>query len=182
MLDTAEEVEGDGRGVTARAQGAQGEVGDGFRVGKFKETAAGVNAVAKRVVEAAIEVHRHLGPGYLEAVYQEALEVELGLRGVSFERQAVFRVMYKQREVGAGRLDLLVERCVVVELKAVDQLHELHVAQALAYLKGTGLTLALVINFKVPVLLRGVRRVAANPPLAQGGALADAIAPPGPGA
>lgn len=162
--------------MTARAQGAQGEEVCGLRSGRFKDTPSEVNAVARRVVDAAVEVHRHLGPGYLEAVYQEALEVELGLRGVSFERQAIFRVTYKQREVGAGRLDLLVERCVVVELKAVDQLHELHVAQALSYLKGTGLSLALLINFKVPVLLRGVRRVAANPPRAQDGAVVDALA------
>jgi len=122
----------------------------------------GVNEVARRVLNAAIEVHRHLGPGYLELVYQAALEIELGLRGVSFERQAAFRVEYKGQEVGAGRLDLLAERSVIVEIKAVEQLNEVHVAQALSYLKATGLPLALLINFKVPVLLRGVKRIARN--------------------
>lgn len=131
---------------------------------RFRETTAGVNEAARRVVNAAVEVHRQLGPGYLESVYQAALEVELELRGVRFERQAVFRVEYKGREVGAGRMDLLVERCVLVEIKAVERLHEVHVAQALSYLKATGLSLALLINFKVPVLLQGVKRIARNQP------------------
>lgn len=122
----------------------------------------GVNEAARRVVNAAIEVHRELGPGYLESVYQAALEIELRLRGVRFEREAPFRVEYKGREVGTGRIDLLVERCVIVEIKAVEQLNEVHVAQALSYLKATGLALALLINFKVPVLLRGVKRIARN--------------------
>jgi GxxExxY protein len=120
----------------------------------------GVNEAARRVVNAAVEVHRHLGPGYPESVYQAALELELELRGVRFERQALFRIEYKGREVGTGRMDLLAERCVIVELKAVERFHEVHVAQALSYLKATGLPLALLINFKVPVLLRGVKRVA----------------------
>lgn len=148
---------------TARAQGAQGE--EGLSVGsplRFGETPVGVNEVARRVVNAAIEVHRHLGPGYLESVYQAALEIELGLRGVNFERQGAFRVQYKGQEVGAGRLDLLAERSVIVEIKAVDHLNDVHLAQALSYLKATGLPLALLINFKVPVLLRGVKRIARN--------------------
>ncbi len=148
---------------TARAQGSQGEEGFSKRSpARFRETSVGVNEVARRVVNAAIEVHRHLGPGYLESVYQAALEVELELRGVRFERQATFRVQYKGQEVGAGRMDLLAERCVIVEIKAVEHLNEVHVAQALSYLKATGLPLALLINFKVAVLLRGVRRVARN--------------------
>lgn len=148
---------------TARAQGAQGK--EGLSVGsplRFRETPVGVNEIARRVVNAAIEVHRHLGPGYLESVYQAALEIELGLRGVNFERQAAFRVQYKGQEVGAGRLDLLAERSVIVEIKAVEHLNDVHLAQALSYLKATGLPFALLINFKVPVLLRGVKRIARN--------------------
>jgi GxxExxY protein len=120
-------------------------------------------------VDAAIEVHRHLGPGYLESVYQEALEIELGLRCLQFGRQVVFRVEYKGQEIGASRLDLLVERSVIVEIKTVERFHEVHIAQALSYLKATGLSLALLINFRVPVLLRGVKRVACNQSLAQEG-------------
>lgn len=148
---------------TARAQGSQGK--EGLSVGsppRFRETPVGVNEIARRVVNAAIEVHRHLGPGYLESVYQAALEIELGLRGVSFERQATFRTEYKGHEVGAGRMDLLAEQSVIVEIKAVEHLNEVHVAQALSYLKATGLPLAILINFKVPVLLRGVKRIARN--------------------
>ena len=145
---------------TARAQGEEALAGSA-PLG-FRETPVGVNEVARRVLNAAIEVHRHLGPGYLESVYQAALEIELGLRGVNFERQATFRVEYKGREVGAGRIDLLAERSVIVEIKAVERLNEVHVAQALSYLKATGLPLALLINFNVPLLLRGVKRIARN--------------------
>ena len=132
---------------------------------KFRETAPEVNDVARRVVDAAVEVHRHLGSGYVESMYEKALAIELGLRCVHFERQANCRVDYKGEEVGEGRMDLLVERCVIVELKAVDRLNDVHVAQVLSYLKATGLSLALLINFNVPVLLRGVRRVVQNHPL-----------------
>jgi GxxExxY protein len=153
---------------TARAQGSQGEEALAGRAPLgFRETPVGVNEVARRVLNAAIEVHRHLGPGYLESVYQAALEIELGLRGVNFERQATFRVEYKGREVGAGRIDLLAERSVIVEIKAVERLNEVHVAQALSYLKATGLPLALLINFKVPLLLRGVKRIARNQSIEQ---------------
>ncbi len=150
----------------ARARGSQGQDGqDGLGASssaRFRDTPVGVNEVARRVLSAAIEVHRHLGPGYLESVYQTALEIELGLRGVRFERQVVFRVGDKGQGVGAGQMDLLVERTVVVEIKAVERLNDVHTAQALSYLKATGLSLALLINFQVPVLLRGVKRVARN--------------------
>ena len=121
-----------------------------------------MNDAARRVIEAAVEVHRHLGPGYVESVYEKALAVELGLRGIPFEHQVAFRVEYKGYEVGEGRMDLLVERRLVVELKAVDRFTEVHVAQALSYLKATGNPLALLINFNVPVLLRGVKRIVRN--------------------
>jgi GxxExxY protein len=81
-----------------------------------------------------------------------------------FQRQARFSVDYKGREVGEGRMDLLVERLLIVELKAVDRLNEVHVSQALSYLKATGLSLALFVNFNVPVLMRGVKRIVLNRP------------------
>jgi GxxExxY protein len=126
-----------------------------------------VNDAARRVVEAAVEVHRHLGPGYVESVYENALAVELGLRGIPFERQVAFRVAYKGHEVGEGRMDLLVECCLVVGLKAVERITDVHVAQALSCLKATGRTLGLLINFNVPVLLRGVKRIVRNRPSIQ---------------
>jgi GxxExxY protein len=117
------------------------------------------------LIEAAVEVHRHLGPGYAESVYENALTMELGLRGLSFERQSGFRVGYKRRQVGEGRIDLLIEGVLVVELKAVDHFSEVHISQALSYLKATGHALALLINFNVPVLTRGVKRIVLNRPL-----------------
>jgi len=113
----------------------------------------------ERVIGAAIEVHRMLGPGYLESVYEEALAVEMELRGISFQKQAAFALSYKGRPVGEGRLDFLVEGCLIVELKAVDMLAPIHTAQALSYLKATGHHLALLINFNVPALQKRLNRV-----------------------
>ncbi len=158
---------------TARAQGAQGVGGEGEgsldHELRLRETPPHVNAIARRLIEAAVEVHRYLGPGYAESVYESALAVELGLRGISFERQAGFRVDYKGQQVGEGRMDLLIERVLIVELKAVDRFTEVHVSQALAYLKATGHPLALLINFNVPVLMRGVKRIVLNRPMSHEG-------------
>ncbi|MDF1552155.1 MAG: GxxExxY protein [Deferrisomatales bacterium] len=125
----------------------------------FSEPGEQCDAIAKVVIGAAIEVHRVLGPGFLESVYEEALAHEFGLRGIAFERQAPVAVNYKGHPVGEGRLDLLVGGVLIVELKAVDQLAPIHHAQLLSYLKATGLSLGLLINFKVPVLKRGIKRV-----------------------
>ena len=163
-----------GEDETARAQGSQGqEEISATSQARFRETTVGDNEIARRVLNAAIEVHRHLGPGYLESVYQAALEIELGLRGVRFERQVTFLVAYKGQDVGAGRVDLLAEGRLIVEIKAVEHLTDVHTAQALSYLQATGLSLALLINLKVPVLLRGVKRVARNQPLKAHGKVFD---------
>jgi len=114
---------------------------------------------ASAVLGAAIEVHRALGPGFREDVYEESLCHELSLRGIPFERQRTFAVEYKGAKVGEGRIDLLVANCIIVELKAADSLAPVHMAQTLAYLKALGLRLALLINFKVAVLKEGIRRV-----------------------
>jgi len=120
---------------------------------------AGIDAVASSVLGAAVEVHRVLGPGFLEAVYQRALEVELEERCIPFVGQPALRVLYKTRLVGEAKPDILVAECLVVEIKTVDRLAPIHLAQAFSYLKITRLPLALVVNFNVPVPLRGVRRV-----------------------
>jgi GxxExxY protein len=111
------------------------------------------------VIGAAIEVHRLLGPGYLESVYQEALCIELSLRGIRFARQVPVGVTYKGKIAGEARLDLLVDERLVVELKAVETLAPIHVAQVISYLKATKLTLGLLITFNVTVLRRGIKRV-----------------------
>jgi len=124
-----------------------------------KEPGTEIDAIASVVIEAAVEVHRVLGPGFLEVVYEQALGFELALRGVPFVRQPMVPVFYKGQVVGDARPDILVAERLIVELKTVDQLAPIHLAQALSYLKATGLALSLLINFNVPVLLRGVRRV-----------------------
>jgi GxxExxY protein len=125
----------------------------------FEEPTSDVDAVASAVLEAAVEVHRVLGPGFFEGVYEQALCLELTLRGIAFVRQPAMAIAYKGHPVGDVRPDLLVAQRLVIELKTVDRLAPIHLAQALSYLKATQLPLAVVINFNVPVLLRGVRRV-----------------------
>ena len=115
--------------------------------------------LTEAVIGAAIEVHRQLGPGYPESFYEAALAIELHERQIHFQRQAPIDVAFKGHRVGEGRLDLLVEGVLVVELKAVLTMHPVFRAQALAYLKATDLKLALLINFNVPRLTDGVERV-----------------------
>lgn len=119
----------------------------------------GCERAANAVIGAAIEVHRMLGPGYMETVYEEAMTVEMELRGIPFRKQVVFAMEYKGHPVGEGRVDFVVDGCLIVELKTVDTLSAIHVAQALSYLKANRLHLALLINFNVPMLAGGVKRV-----------------------
>ena len=115
-----------------------------------------LDRLAYAVIGAAIEVHRELGPGFLAAVYEEALAVEFGLRRIPFLRQACVDVVYKGTRVGDGRLDFLVGERLVVEIKATDTLHPVHRAQVLAYLKRVGTPLGLLLNFKCAVMKAGI--------------------------
>lgn len=124
---------------------------------------ADVERYAHEVIGTAIEAHRVLGPGFLESVYEEALDVEMKLRGMPFQRQVPFTIHYKKHDVGEGRLDFLVGGCLVVELKTVDAFGPIHMAQVLSYLKATGHTLGLLINFNVPILKNGVKRIILSP-------------------
>ena len=123
------------------------------------EPSARADEVARCVIGAAIEVHRALGPGFIESVYEEALAAELRLVGVGFTRQAVVELAYKGAKIGEHRLDLLVEGCLVVELKAVDRLLDIHAAQLRSYLRAAGLQLGLLINFNATELRHGLKRV-----------------------
>ena len=126
----------------------------------MNEPSAKVDELAKTVVDACIEVHKALGPGYLESVYEEALVKELTLREISFERQKAINVNYKGEPVGQARLDLLVDKLLVVELKAVESLAPIHTAQVISYLKAGTFQLGLLINFNTTLLKHGIKRIA----------------------
>ena len=115
--------------------------------------------LTERIIGAAIEVHRILGPGLLESIYEEALCVELQLRGITVKRQVEVDVIYKQHTIKGQRIDLLVDDKVVVELKAISRLPEVALAQTLSYLKVTGLKRALLINFGEKKLVEGLKRI-----------------------
>ena len=114
------------------------------------EPAAQTDAIAAVVVDSALEVYRHLGPAFLERIYEHALCQELTMRGVGYARQVAMPIMYKGRMVGKGQADLVVARRVVVELKALPALLPLHVAQTISYLKAAQLQLGLLLNFGQP--------------------------------
>ncbi len=117
------------------------------------------NEITHQIIGAAIEVHKHLGPGLLESAYEECLFHELQLRNLRVERQKAVPVVYKQTKLECGyRLDLLVEDRVVVELKSVEGLGPIHEAIILTYLRMSGHKLGLLINFNVSVLKDGIRR------------------------
>ncbi len=117
------------------------------------------DALTENIIGAAIEVHRVLGPGLLESIYEEALCHEFSLRGTGFERQIAVEVNYKGLMITGQRLDILVEQSVVVELKAVTKLPDVALAQTLSYIKATGLKRALLINFGERLLKDGVKRI-----------------------
>ena len=116
--------------------------------------------LTQRIIGCAIEVHRELGPGLLEATYEEALCIELADTGVSFVRQSGIPVFYKGRLIGEHRPDLVVEGRVVVEVKSVERLIGVHQAQLLVYMRLLGLPVGLLLNFNSEVLRTGIRRLA----------------------
>ena len=119
-----------------------------------------INYLTGEVIGAAIEVHKVLGPGLLESAYEECLCRELELRKIPHERQKDLPVEYKGVKLDCGyRLDILVQNTLIVELKACESLQPIHEAQLLTYLKLTGIKLGLLINFNVPLLKQGIRRL-----------------------
>ena len=118
------------------------------------------NEISEKVIGAAIEVHRAMGPGLLEGIYEECLCYELRMRGLSFVRQVELPVVYKGTSLDYRlRLDVIVDDSVVLELKAVEKIIPLHEAQLLTYLKLSGHWLGLILNFNVPVMKDGIRRL-----------------------
>ena len=120
-----------------------------------------INDLTGEVIGAAIEVHQALGPGLLESTYEECLCIELGLRNIPFERQKEIPINYKGVNLNhAYRMDIVVPNKLIVELKACESLEPIHDAQLLTYLKLSGIKVGLLINFNVPVLKEGIKRLA----------------------
>lgn len=118
-----------------------------------------LEVIIEKVIGAAIEVHRYFGPGSLESTYHRAMEIELGMRGIQFLSEVPVTLDYKSHPVGQGRIDLLIDGRLIVELKAVAKPAAHFKRQVLAYLKSTDRNLGLVINFEVSVLKDGLARV-----------------------
>jgi len=119
-----------------------------------------LDSITRRIIGAAIEVHRRLGPGLLESAYEACLAYELRQMGLKVEQQKPLPVVYKDVKLDCGyRLDLVVDDSVVVELKAIDQLAPIHDAQLLSYLRLSGLKVGLLLNFHVRVLKNGMKRL-----------------------
>jgi GxxExxY protein len=115
--------------------------------------------LTEKIIGCAIEVHRTLGPGLLESTYESALCVEFQVAGLSFQRQLVVPVSYKSHPVGDYRLDLVVEKLVIIEIKSVDRFDSVFEAQLLTYLKITGLKRGLLLNFNSRLLKDGIKRL-----------------------
>ena len=122
-----------------------------------------INKLSSKIIGAAIEVHKTLGPGLLESAYEKCLCHELKLRGLSFDNQKPLPVVYKGVDIDCGyRMDLVVEDSIILELKSCDTIEPIHKAQLLTYLKLTGLNLGLLFNFNVTIMRDGITRIANN--------------------
>ena len=126
---------------------------------KYIDELLETDSLTEKIIGAAIEVHRSLGVGLLESIYEEALCVEMQLRCIAYERQVEITVHYKGHPIKGQRIDLIVEKQVIIELKAVSHLPAAATAQLWSYLKATGLRRGLVINFAEGRLVDGIRRI-----------------------
>ena len=122
-----------------------------------------INQLSSKIIGAAIEVHKTLGPGLLESAYEECLSHEFKCQDISFDRQRPLPIHYKGITLECCyRLDIVVENAIILELKSCEKIEPIHKAQLLTYLKLTGLNLGLILNFNVPVLREGIIRVVNN--------------------
>ena len=119
-----------------------------------------MNQLSSNILGAAIEVHKTLGPGLLESAYEECLCHELSIQGLLFEKQKPLSIDYKGKKLDCGyRLDIVVEKAVIIELKSCEKIEPIHKAQLLTYLKLSGLNLGLILNFNVPLMRDGIVRI-----------------------
>lgn len=122
-----------------------------------------INAITERTIGCGIAVHRALGPGLLESAYEECLSFELKASGLAFRRQVPLPLTYKSVKLDCGyRMDIVIEDLVIIEIKAVERLMPIHEAQLLSYLKLFDKKIGLLMNFHVPVLKNGIKRIANN--------------------
>ncbi|MDP4265108.1 MAG: GxxExxY protein [Bacteroidota bacterium] len=122
-----------------------------------------INRITERIIGCAIEVHKQLGPGLLESTYEACLYYELAKSALNVQRQVAMPLVYKEVHLEQGyRIDLLIENCVVVEIKMVEAIADVHVAQTLTYLKLSGAKIGLIINFNVLKLTDGIKRLIAR--------------------
>jgi GxxExxY protein len=103
--------------------------------------------LSNKIIGAGIEVHKNLGPGFIESIYHNAMKFELALKGLDFETEKVISIEYKSENVGLHRIDLVIENQIIVELKAVEEISLMHKAQLISYLKASGLEIGLILNF-----------------------------------
>ncbi len=125
----------------------------------FAAVPATTEHVVTEVIGAAIEVHRTLGPGFLERIYQDALCIELHGRQIAYDREKAVTVTYKGIAIPGQRVDLIVGGCVVVELKAATRIDPAHEAKVISYLRTTGIRVGLLLNFNAPTMKAGLKRV-----------------------
>jgi GxxExxY protein len=126
---------------------------------KYKDVPRDLDILSKSVVDSIFKVHQEMGPGFLEKVYEECLCIEFSDRKIPVSRQSPVKLTYNGRQVPADfRLDMVVDNKILIELKAVEQLHPVHEAQIYSYLKMSGLPLAFLVNFNVPLIKDGIRR------------------------
>lgn len=118
-----------------------------------------LNKITEKIIGCAIEVHRNLGPGLLESLYEKALCYEFQLGNINYKDQLIIPIIYKGKKLGEHRINILVEDEIIVELKAVSNIEPVFEAQLLSYLRLTGKKVGLLINFNVPVLRNGVKRM-----------------------
>ena len=116
------------------------------------------NAITQRIIKCAIEVHKQLGPGLLESIYENALTIELELEGLTYKEQLAIPVIYKGRSLGEHRLDLLIQDLVIVEIKSVERFDPVFEAQLLTYLRLTKKRVGLLINFNTRLVKDGIKR------------------------
>ena len=139
----------------------EGDEGSGSSLRIASPLSPETDLIMSHTIGCAIAVHRALGPGFLESIYRKAMCIELESRNLAYEKERSIRVTYRGVEIPGQRVDFIVEGLIVVEIKAVMRLDQLHRAQVISYLKTTGLHGGLLINFRVPLLRDGIRRIVA---------------------